>query len=81
MEDTKASHPDEVLLIAPKGTVGFFNSHVWHGGTLNKSQGNRMAIHCSFVGRDCEQQTVQKDYLRKSTFDRISNAAKYLLDV
>ncbi|NRF96328.1 phytanoyl-CoA dioxygenase family protein [Paenibacillus frigoriresistens] len=81
MEDTKAPHPDEILLIAPKGTVGVFNSHVWHGGTLNRSKGNRMALHCSFVGRDCEQQTNQKEYIRKSTYDRISESAKYLLDL
>jgi ectoine hydroxylase-related dioxygenase (phytanoyl-CoA dioxygenase family) len=81
MEDTKAPHPEEILLIAPAGTVGVFNSHVWHGGTLNRSRGNRMALHCSYVARDCEQQTNQRDYLRKSTYDRISPAAKYILDV
>jgi len=35
MEDPLQSHPDEILLEAPAGTVMVFNSHLWHGGTIN----------------------------------------------
>ncbi len=35
MDDPAATHPEEILLIAPAGTVVIFNSHVWHGGTRN----------------------------------------------
>jgi ectoine hydroxylase-related dioxygenase (phytanoyl-CoA dioxygenase family) len=81
MESTNDSHPEEVLLLAPAGSVGVFNGHVWHGGTLNKSKGNRMAYHCAFIGREYDPQTNQRDYIRKLTYDRISPAARYMLDV
>jgi ectoine hydroxylase-related dioxygenase (phytanoyl-CoA dioxygenase family) len=81
VEDPRAPHPDQVLLIAPKGTVAVFNSHLWHGGTLNRSNGTRMCIHSSYVSRDSEQQTNQREYFRKKTNDRISDAAKYILDI
>ena len=35
--DPAAAHPGEVRLIAEAGTVVIFNSHVWHGGTRNRS--------------------------------------------
>src|SRR4051812_16112942 len=33
MQDPKTTHPDEIKLLAPAGTVVIFNSHTWHGGT------------------------------------------------
>src|SRR3984957_15659074 len=35
MTDVRGAHPQEVLLRAPAGTGVVFNSHLWHGGTLN----------------------------------------------
>ena len=35
MDDPSAAHPDEIKILAPAGTVVVFNSHTWHGGTLN----------------------------------------------
>ena len=38
-------HPDEVKLIAPAGSLIFFNSaSLWHSGTLNYSPGLRLAV-------------------------------------
>ena len=37
MPDPAAPHPHEVTLQAPAGTVVIFNSHLWHGGTLNRT--------------------------------------------
>ena len=37
LSDPAARHPDEVLVTAPAGTVVVFNSHLWHGGTQNRS--------------------------------------------
>ncbi len=82
LEDTQAPHPEQELLIAPAGTVAVFNSHTWHGGTLNKSKDlQRRAMHCYFTAREHGQQLDQSEYLRYTTWKRISPAARYILDV
>ncbi|OCT13889.1 phytanoyl-CoA dioxygenase [Paenibacillus pectinilyticus] len=79
--DPREPHPQEVLLLAPAGSVGIFNSHVWHGGTLNRTTQTRRALHAYFTAREHKQQLDQAEYLRKKTFDRLSSAARYVLDV
>lgn len=79
--DPLSSHPQEELIIAPAGSVGIFNSHLWHGGTLNRTTKTRRAMHAYFTAREHKQQLDQAAYIRKSTYDRISPAAKYILDV
>jgi ectoine hydroxylase-related dioxygenase (phytanoyl-CoA dioxygenase family) len=81
MADPKAAHPDEVLLLAPAGTVVIFNSHTWHGGTLNRTDQRRRAMHSYFCRRDQTQQLDQQKYLRPATYARLSPAARYILDV
>ena len=74
-------HPDEVKLVAPVGTVIVFNSHLWHGGTLNASPVRRRAMHSAFVRRDQEQQTDQRKHIRPEMYARLNEAARYILDV
>ncbi|HEY1700503.1 MAG TPA: phytanoyl-CoA dioxygenase family protein [Trebonia sp.] len=81
MADTSAPHPDEVLLLAPAGTVVVFNSHLWHGGTLNRSSLPRRAMHSYFTRRANGQQLDQRKYVRPETLDRLSPAARFILDV
>ena len=81
MKDPEATHPDEIILEAPAGTVVVFNSHVWHGGTINQTDQPRRAIHSYFCARDQPQQTAQKKLIRQDTLDRISDEARWLLDV
>ena len=81
LADPLATHPDEVLLIAPAGSVGIFNAHLWHGGTTNRSTSTRRGLHCFYTSRENPQQLNQSEYLRKKTYDRISPAARYILDV
>ncbi len=81
MEDTEASHPDQILIEAPAGTVVVFNSHIWHGGTINQTTLPRRAIHSYFCQRDQPQQTDQKKWITQETLDRISEEAKWLLNV
>jgi ectoine hydroxylase-related dioxygenase (phytanoyl-CoA dioxygenase family) len=81
VEDTLADHPDQKLLIVPAGTVAIFNSHVWHGGTKNRTNLSRRAIHSYYSAREHEQQLDQAEYLRQITYDRIPPAARYILDV
>jgi ectoine hydroxylase-related dioxygenase (phytanoyl-CoA dioxygenase family) len=81
MADPRDHHPDEVLLLGEAGTCAIFNSHVWHGGTANRSDGPRRAVHGAFVRRDHKQQTVQREYLSPSTIARLTAAQRFLLDV
>ncbi len=81
MADPRDTHPDEQLLLAPAGTVVIFNSHTWHGGTLNRSTERRRAMHSYFCRRDQPQQLDQRSYIRPETRARLSEPAKYILDV
>jgi ectoine hydroxylase-related dioxygenase (phytanoyl-CoA dioxygenase family) len=81
LPDPAAPHPGEIKLIAPAGTVVVFNSHVWHGGTLNRTDRPRRALHGYFTRRTNGQQTDQKKYLSQETLARLSPAARFILDV
>jgi len=81
MADPAAPHPDEVQLLAPAGTVVIFNSHTWHGGTLNKTDKPRRALHSYFCRRDQTQQLDQRKWLGATTLARLSDEAKFILDV
>jgi len=79
MPDPAAPHPDEVLLLAPAGTVVIFNSHLWHGGTLNRTSVRRRALHAYFCCRTERQQVDQQRFARAETRARLSSAARYVL--
>lgn len=81
MSDPRKPHPDEILLVEPAGTVVVFNSHVWHGGTENRSRAPRRALHAYFCRRDQTQQIDQGRYITAETFDRLSPEARWILDV
>jgi ectoine hydroxylase-related dioxygenase (phytanoyl-CoA dioxygenase family) len=81
MQDTAAAHPDQKLLIAPAGTVVIFNSHTWHGGTTNRTDRPRRALHSYFCRRDQPPQLDQKKHIRPATLVRLSHAARWILDV
>jgi ectoine hydroxylase-related dioxygenase (phytanoyl-CoA dioxygenase family) len=81
MADPSQPHPDEVVLVAPAGTVVIFNSHTWHGGTLNRTDRPRRGLHSYFTRRALQQQLDQKAYLRPETYARLSPAARFILGV
>jgi len=81
MENTMDPHPNEIILEAPAGSVVIFNSHVWHGGTTNRTTRSRRAIHSYFCRRDQPQQITQKTYILRETLERISPYAAELLDI
>lgn len=54
---------------------------LWHGGTLNRTGRPRRAIHAAFVRRHQRQQTVFSDYIHSATYERLSEAQRYLLGV
>ena len=81
LEDPLASHPDEVIIEAPAGSVIIFNSHSWHGGTTNHTSSPRRAIHSYFCRADQPQQVDQKRYILKETLDRLPEGAVKILGI
>ena len=81
LPDPAAAHPDEVLVTGPAGTVVVFNSHLWHGGTQNRSDHPRRALHSYFTRRCHGQQLDQKRYIRPRTVAALSPAAQFILNV
>lgn len=81
MPDPSQPHPDEVLILGKAGDVVVFNSHTWHGGTINTTDKPRRALHGYYTRRHQSQQLDQQKYLRSTTWDTISPAARVVLGV
>ena len=81
MSDASAPHPQEKLLLAPAGTVAIFNSHTWHGGTLNRTLAPRRAVHSYWCRRGQPQQLEQQKHLDAATRREFSPAVRHLLNV
>jgi len=81
LEDQMATHPEQTLLTGKAGTVVVFNSHTWHGGTVNRHDLPRRALHSAFTRRELPQQESLKDYVLAETADRLSAAALYIVDI
>jgi hypothetical protein len=79
LKDPMAPHPDEVLVLAPAGSVVVMNAHAWHGGTANRTPARRRAIHSFYCRRDLPQQQYQKRLLRPETHARLSPQLRWLL--
>jgi ectoine hydroxylase-related dioxygenase (phytanoyl-CoA dioxygenase family) len=58
-----------------------FNSHTWHGGTLNRTDKPRRALHSYFCRRSHPQQLNQRQYLSPATIASFGPEIRYLLDV
>jgi ectoine hydroxylase-related dioxygenase (phytanoyl-CoA dioxygenase family) len=60
LSDPKAMHPGEVLVTGSAGTVVVMNAHAWHGGTANRTEKPRRAVHSFYCRSDKPQQQHQK---------------------
>ncbi|MDZ4797297.1 MAG: phytanoyl-CoA dioxygenase family protein [Bryobacteraceae bacterium] len=60
LPDPEGVHPDEILVTAPRGTVVIMNAHLWHGGTENRTDAPRRALHGFYCRWDIPQQQYQK---------------------
>ena len=80
LENPWVAHPDEILLTGRAGTVVIFNSHLWHGGTVNREESPRYALHAYFTRRHNAQQVRQKAFLGEATLARLSPEARFILD-
>ncbi|MBN8732978.1 MAG: phytanoyl-CoA dioxygenase family protein [Acidobacteria bacterium] len=81
LPEPTASHPDEVVVTAPAGTVVVMNAHCWHGGTENRTDHPRCALHSFYVRRDQPQQQYQKKLLRSETQASLTPALRHLLAI
>jgi ectoine hydroxylase-related dioxygenase (phytanoyl-CoA dioxygenase family) len=79
LEDPYTTHPDEVLLVAPAGSLAVMNAHMWHGGTANRSSAPRLAMHGFYCRRDKPQQQYQKQLLRPEVQASLSPELRDLL--
>lgn len=71
-------HPDEIQVLAPAGTVVIFNSHMLHGGTLNRTSMRRRAISSFFSRRDHTEMSPDRNF-EPSRMEGLSEAARYIL--
>lgn len=61
------SAPGEELVTGKAGTVVIMNAHMWHGGTANRTDRCRRALHAFYTRGDKPQQQYQKSLLRPQT--------------
>jgi Phytanoyl-CoA dioxygenase (PhyH) len=51
LTDPEAEHPDEDRVVAPRGGVIVFNSHLIHAGSRNDGTAPRRTVQCTFARR------------------------------
>ncbi len=79
LADPRRPHPDEVLVTGRAGDLVVMNAHLWHGGTANRTDRPRLALHAFYCRWDKPQQQHQKALLRPETQAALSPAARALL--
>jgi ectoine hydroxylase-related dioxygenase (phytanoyl-CoA dioxygenase family) len=79
LADPRLPHPDEVLVTGRAGDLVVMNSHLWHGGTANRTDRRRLALHAFYCRWDKPQQQYQKGLLRPETQAALPAAARALL--
>jgi hypothetical protein len=78
---TDAMQPGEIRVEARAGTALVFNGHLWHAGGVNRDGTVRRMVHAFYQGREHKPWLDQAEFIRKRTWDRISPAARWLLEV
>lgn len=81
MPDQSAAHPRQIVTEATAGSVLVFNSHLWHGGTVNTSGARRRNLFAYYIAREHRQQNDQAALVRLRTWRRLTSAQRWLLDV
>jgi Phytanoyl-CoA dioxygenase (PhyH) len=81
MADPYASHPNEILVTGRAGDVVVMNAHVWHGGTANRTDFPRRALHGFFCRWDKPQQQFQKALLKPETQAGLTQELREILAI
>ncbi len=79
LPDIFAPHPNQELVLGKAGTVVVMNAHAWHGGTANRTDAPRRALHGFYCRRDKPQQQYQKQLLRPETQRNLTPALRKVL--
>ncbi len=79
LADPIAKHPNEALITCQAGDVIVMNAHLWHGGTANRTDRPRLAMHSFYCRRDLPQQQYQKILLRSEVQRTLSPELRHLL--
>ncbi len=79
LPDPAAPHPAEELIMGKAGTIVIMNAHTWHGGTANRTDRPRLAMHSFYVRYDLPQQQYQKRLLRPEIQARLSPQLRAIL--
>ncbi|MEO7760561.1 MAG: phytanoyl-CoA dioxygenase family protein [Casimicrobiaceae bacterium] len=75
----KDSCPGEELVTGRAGTVVIMNTHMWHGGTANRTDRCRRALHGFYTRNDKPQQQYQKSLLSAETVAGLSALQRTVL--
>ncbi len=81
LADPYAPHPQELLVTGRAGTVVVMNAHAWHGGTANRTDQERRALHSFFCRHDIPQQQYQKKLLRPETQSVLTASLRKILAI
>ena len=81
LADPYAPHPKELLVTGRAGTVVVMNAHAWHGGTANRTDKERRALHSFFCRHDIPQQQYQKKLLRPETQSALTGKLRKILAI
>src|SRR5580700_5244117 len=81
LADPYAPHPEQLLVTGRAGTVVVMNAHAWHGGTANRTDKERRALHSFFCRHDIPQQQYQKKLLRPETQAVLSDSLRKILAI
>jgi len=79
LADPYAQHPEELLVTGRAGTVVVMNAHAWHGGTANRTDKERRALHSFFCRHDIPQQQYQKKLLSRETQSGLTGNLRKIL--
>lgn len=71
----------EELVTGEAGTVVIMNAHMWHGGTANRTDRCRRALHAFYTRNDKPQQQYQKALLRPETVAALTPQQRRLLAI
>jgi len=79
LADPAAEHPEEVLITGAAGDVVVMNAHLWHGGTANRTDHHRRALHVFYCRSDKPQQTYQKPLLSQAAVAELTPLERRIL--
>lgn len=77
--DFYGPHPLEQLVTGESGTVVIMNAHMWHGGTANRTERPRRALHVYYTRWDKPQQQYQRQLLSQELQARLPAGARAIL--